>query len=207
MVSNFPFLVIGLIGLVLCYYGDYFKFRYCGSLLYVQCLEWIKSFIVQSVIIFDILIIACKESFGVGRVFTSVWLLLQSDPHTIIWSQMMLVLCGIACQWVWSCNKSHLLYRMSTAIKMPYFTLIDIFFLSYDNYRWQLRSHRSLQSLSLKGLMSGREQFPSYLCFWRVLSAYCIGGKHYILFLFMIIITFSQALFCTIENLGFLLCS
>lgn len=128
MVSNFPFLVIGLIGLVLCYYGDYFKFRYCGSLLYVQCLEWIKSFIVQSVIIFDILIIACKESFGVGRVFTSVWLLLQSDPHTIIWSQMMLVLCGIACQWVWSCNKSHLLYRMSTAIKMPYFTLIDIFF-------------------------------------------------------------------------------
>ncbi|KAH0988684.1 hypothetical protein GBA52_000167 [Prunus armeniaca] len=32
VVSNFPFLVIGLIGLVLCYYGDYFKFSLQGEL-------------------------------------------------------------------------------------------------------------------------------------------------------------------------------
>ncbi|RDX93425.1 hypothetical protein CR513_24319 [Mucuna pruriens] len=29
VISNFPFLVIGLIGLILCYHGNYFRLRYC----------------------------------------------------------------------------------------------------------------------------------------------------------------------------------
>jgi hypothetical protein len=41
---------------------------------------------------------ACKVSFGVGHVSTLVLLPLLLDPHIIISSQMMLVLCGIACQ-------------------------------------------------------------------------------------------------------------
>lgn len=54
VVSNFPFLVIGLIGLFLCYYKDYFKFRYCGSLIRANynALNGVKAFIVRLVIIF-----------------------------------------------------------------------------------------------------------------------------------------------------------
>ncbi|KAK4777630.1 hypothetical protein SAY87_017817 [Trapa incisa] len=37
VVSNFPFLVVGLIGLVLCYYGNYFKLSLQGELLGWTC--------------------------------------------------------------------------------------------------------------------------------------------------------------------------
>lgn len=42
--------------------------------------------------------IACKGKFGVGLVSSLVLLQLLLDPLTIISSQMMLVLCGTACQ-------------------------------------------------------------------------------------------------------------
>lgn len=31
VISNFPFLIVGIVGLVLCYYGNYFKLRYRDS--------------------------------------------------------------------------------------------------------------------------------------------------------------------------------
>ncbi|XP_031383006.1 uncharacterized protein LOC116197120 [Punica granatum] len=37
VVSNFPFLVVGLVGLVLCYYGNYFKLSLQGELLGWTC--------------------------------------------------------------------------------------------------------------------------------------------------------------------------
>ncbi|KAK4743268.1 hypothetical protein SAY87_001269 [Trapa incisa] len=37
VVSNFPFLVVGLIGLVLCYYGNYFKLSLQGEILGWTC--------------------------------------------------------------------------------------------------------------------------------------------------------------------------
>ncbi|WRX14721.1 hypothetical protein QQP08_007208 [Theobroma cacao] len=43
-------------------------------------------------------VVVCKVNYGVGLVFSLVWLLLELVPRTIISSQMMLDLCGIDCR-------------------------------------------------------------------------------------------------------------
>ncbi|KAF8013977.1 hypothetical protein BT93_I1748 [Corymbia citriodora subsp. variegata] len=66
VVSNFPFLVVGLVGLVLCYYGNYFKLSLRGELL-----GWTCFFV------------------GVAAVaFGSSYYHLKPDDATLVWDRL-----------------------------------------------------------------------------------------------------------------------
>jgi len=104
VISNFPFLVIGLVGLVLCYRGNYFRLRYYSRLVFCSnpiyhCWQKSWSCLLCGLWLWCVLK-AWKVKYGVGLASMLVWLLLQLDLRTIISSQMMLALCGIGCQWV-----------------------------------------------------------------------------------------------------------
>ncbi|KAL2342221.1 hypothetical protein Fmac_010161 [Flemingia macrophylla] len=100
VISNFPFLVIGLIGLVLCHRGNYFRLRYSTVFVFSVVINF--SLLAKMGILFvantnTCAPKACKVNYGVGLASMSVWLQLQLDPHTTISSQMMLALFGIGC--------------------------------------------------------------------------------------------------------------
>lgn len=66
VVSNFPFLVVGLVGLVLCYYGNYFMLSSQGELL-----GWTCFFV------------------GVAAVaFGSSYYHLKPDDATLVWDRL-----------------------------------------------------------------------------------------------------------------------
>lgn len=66
VVSNFPFLVVGLVGLVLCYYGNYFRLSSQGELL-----GWTCFFV------------------GVAAVaFGSSYYHLKPDDATLVWDRL-----------------------------------------------------------------------------------------------------------------------
>lgn len=80
VVSNFPFMVIGLIGLVFCYRGNYFKLRYTTILCYMNKLffslyTFYNMFLLWCWWLTNVCNKACKVSFGAGHFFTLVWLL------------------------------------------------------------------------------------------------------------------------------------
>ena len=108
----------------------------------------------------------CKVNYGVGLVFSLVWLLLGLVRHTIISTQMMLDLCGIDCQSVYVPLMHSSLGNFIFLIFFLGFCFNKFF--NCGMYRWLLHSHRSWQYLSLKELMSRREWSPSYHCCWQV---------------------------------------